>query len=658
MRTTVSILLAATLLAAPPASAQQARIAADSGTIRLHLLGREVGRETYTLRRAARGLVLTDSFTFVDRGGRVQLTTSLAVEDDLTPVRLRAQGRTYRFLNIDVDVEVNAGLARVRSLGDTADVRVPGPFFTVQGYAPLAARALLIGYWESHGRPARLTTVPGRPSSTVSIERRGDDVVERAGGRITLHRYSVQGVAWGREVVWLDADGRLAAIFTRANVLPFEGVREDLLPARPALERAAVMQQLHDLARLAAASRPVADGTFALVGAQIVDGTGRPPVPDGVVLVRAGVIAAVGPRGSISLPRGVTSIDVRGATIVPGLWDMHAHAAQIEWGPAYLAAGVTTARDMGGEYAFLTAFRDAIRAGRGIGPRLLLAGLVDGENEGAFGTVTAATAAQGVAAVERYHAAGFDQLKLYTWVAPDVVRAITQRAHALGMTVTGHLPRALSLEQALEAGMDQIAHMPISGAAGSAENRARIAALVAHGTVIDPTLSWGELLGRAPETPVATFQPGISGAPWPIAWAYGSVRNNTDSAAAAARLRQSLAALRALHDAGLPIVAGTDYGVPGHSLHRELELYVLAGLSPMEAIRAATAVPARVMGMAAEAGTIEPGKRADLLVLAGDPLQDISNIRRGRWVVAKGVMYECTALWQAADFEPLPRAAR
>jgi imidazolonepropionase-like amidohydrolase len=102
-----------------------------------------------------------------------------------------------------------------------------------------------------------------------------------------------------------------------------------------------------------------------------------------------------------------------------------------------------------------------------------------------------------------------------------------------------------------------------------------------------------------------------------------------------------------MHDAGVTIVAGTDYGLPGFSLLRELELYVEAGLSPLEAIRAATVVPARVMGMNGEAGTIEPGKRADLVVLDRDPLLDIRNIRTGRWVVAAGRMFEMTALRRA-----------
>jgi len=108
--------------------------------------------------------------------------------------------------------------------------------------------------------------------------------------------------------------------------------------------------------------------------------------------------------------------------------------------------------------------------------------------------------------------------------------------------------------------------------------------------------------------------------------------------------------IKALHDAGVRIVAGTDYGLPGFSLLRELELYVAAGLSPLDAIRSATAVPSEVMGLSTETGTIAVGKRADLVVLNGNPLTDISNVRRGRWVVSAGRMFEMTALRSAVGF--------
>ena len=342
-------------------------------------------------------------------------------------------------------------------------------------------------------------------------------------------------------------------------------------------------------------------------------------------------------------------IDVTGATIAPGLWEMHAHAAQIEWLPAYLAAGVTTIRDMGGETPYLTAIKGT--SGDILEPRVLLAGLVDGDAPGAFGAVVAATPAQGRDVVDRYKKLGFEQIKLYSLLQPDVVSAITARAHQLGMTVTGHVPASLGLVKAVDAGMDHVAHLPINGDPQSPQARAIIAVLAKHKTVIDPTLPWNELLGRAPDTPLESFEPGFAHAPPALLANYRSVKNNTDAATAMGRVRASEAMVKALFDAGVPIVAGTDGALPGYSLLRSIEMYVEAGLTPMQAIESATRVPAESMGLGGDTGTIEAGKRADLIVLNADPLANISNIRKLRFVIANGRVLEPARLWAAAGFK-------
>jgi hypothetical protein len=199
-------------------------------------------------------------------------------------------------------------------------------------------------------------------------------------------------------------------------------------------------------------------------------------------------------------------------------------------------------------------------------------------------------------------------------------------------------------------GADNVAHLPVRGDTSSTAVKEQIRLLAAKHIVVDQTVSWNELLSRARESSLTSFQPGFAEAPWPLRASYGSVRNAADSATASRALRSQLAAIKAMHDAGVRIVAGTDYGLPGFSLLRELELYVEAGLSPLDAIRAATAVPADVMGLSDESGTIEVGKRADLVVLDRDPLIDIHNVRVGRWVVVGSVMFAMVALRRAVHF--------
>jgi imidazolonepropionase-like amidohydrolase len=634
----------------------------DTGTIRVHLLGHAIGSERYSIRPDGGALALTDTFEFVDRGGRIQLATTLRFTPAFAPLHLRSTGRTYRFVNVDAEVVVDDKRVHIRNLDDTATVAAPTHFFAISGYAPLEVQALLVRYWQTHGRPKSIVTAPGDPTNTVAVEDLGPARVNLAPGeRLALRRFSIDGVAWGREILYLDSASRFAAIVTRANLLPLEGVREDLAASHPALLDSiladAARAELAAAASTSATIPAVAQADFAILGARIVDATTRPPIEDGTVLVHDGRIAAVGPRQTVALPGGMRTIDARGKTIIPGLWDMHAHAALPEWGPAYLGVGVTTTRDMGGEKRFLMAFRDAIAARRVLGPRLLLAGLVDGSGAEAFGTVYADTPEEGRTVVDAYHAAGFQQMKLYTLIKPDVAGAIIRRAHELGMTVTGHVPRAMTLASMVDSGADNVAHLPVRGDTSSAAVKEQIRMLAAKRVVIDPTVSWNELLGHSNQLPLTTFQPGFSEAPWPLRSSYGSVRNAGDSTAATRTLRSQLAVIKAMHDAGVRIVAGTDYGLPGFSLLRELELYVDAGFSPLDAIRAATVVPADVMGLSGEVGTIEAGKRADLVVLDRDPLSDIHNLRTGHWVVAGGRMFDMTMLRRAVHFTGVRRTS-
>jgi len=302
--------------------------------------------------------------------------------------------------------------------------------------------------------------------------------------------------------------------------------------------------------------------------------------------------------------------------------------------------------------SFLTALRDTLESTAAPGPRLLLAGLIDGPGPKGFGITIAETAVEGRRSVDAYHARGFRQIKLYNSITAPVAGAVIRRAHELGMTVTGHVPVAMGLRAVLDSGMDHVAHLPFSGEETPAEIDERIRLLVTHHTVMDPTVAWNELLGRAPSTAVTTFEPGIAHTPVPLALNYGSIRNQVDSVTAASDRALGLRLFRAMFEAGVPIVAGTDGGIPGHSLFRELELSVAAGLTPLQAIQTATRVPARVMKLDQETGSIEAGKAADLLILDADPLVDISNIRTGRWVVRGGRMYECHQLWEFAGFRP------
>jgi imidazolonepropionase-like amidohydrolase len=428
------------------------------------------------------------------------------------------------------------------------------------------------------------------------------------------------------------------------------------------LYRAGVAQEMANLAALGRQVPPEKSGAFAIAGATLIDATGRPPMADSVVIVRDGRIVAAGARSAVAIPRGMAVVDGKGKSLLPGLWEMHTHFSGVEFGPALLAAGITTARDCGGEFDYLVAQRDAAAKGS-LSPRLVLAGLVDAGGLKAFGHVTAETPEEGRAVVRHYHDAGFEQIKLYTFLAPDVIQAIAAEAHRLGMTVTGHVPQALNAFQGVEAGMDQINHLnyatnmmrePGSGRGAVDVNseaaQKAIQFFKDHHTVIDPTAGWGEMAGHSKEVDAAAFEPGILKAPFVLDVKFRGMGGNTTADQMHARLAQTEAAIGALFKGGVTIVPGSDTGLVGYGLQRELEIYVEAGMTPLQAIQSATIVSARAMKLDAELGTVEAGKRADLILVDGNPAANIHDIRKVTQVISGGRLYDCGKLWESVGF--------
>ena len=620
---------------APLAQAPLAPLAPSAPlALTLSLLGHPIGTERSTITKYADRSVLTSHFEYHDRGATIALDTTLAFANDFTPLSFESHGKNYRYFSVDDSVPQASGAPNT---------------FTLDGMAPIAAQGILIRYWLSHGRPSTITLQPSGDVVHISEQAESRHI---EGYSRPLRRYVVDGVVWGDETIWLDAgDLHVAAAATSAGVLPFEAA-DSTISDPLSLSRMATTDALLRMAAVMRRVVPTHFSTFALTGARVIDATGAPPIESATLILRNGRIDRVGPADATPVPRGVPVINVAGKTILPGLWDMHAHVGQAEWGPVYLAAGVTSARDMGGEFDVVTALRDAWNSGRALGPRLLLAGLVDGPGPQAFGAVTAGTPDEARAVVARYKAANFQQMKVYQILARPQVAAVINAAHSAGMTVTGHIPTGLTLRDVVEMGFDHVAHLVVRGAPGSEELRDTIEFLKAHGTVMDPTISWNEMLGRSAQTPLISIEPGLAHvAPVLRRMLESANGGSVTPDEARQRLERSLAIVKALYDAGVPVVVGTDKGVPGVSVARGVELYVQAGIPPMDAIREATAIPAKVMGLADDTGTLVAGRRADLIVVDGNPLERIADIRNVTLVCTNGRLYDTRPLWRAGDFK-------
>ena len=228
-----------------------------------------------------------------------------------------------------------------------------------------------------------------------------------------------------------------------------------------------------------------------------------------------------------------------------------------------------------------------------------------------------------------------------------VLRAMAVEAHRSGLVLSGPVPDGVTTAQALDAGLDQLESVPADVSTDAAMS-AVVSLLVAHHTILEPMASWAEFPRRPVAVPIASFEPGVTRAPAAIGRMLASLAGRAPAPGQAER-PSPISLVRAARTAGVTVVAGSNGGVPGFSLLRELELFVQAGMTPFEALQTATVIPAQLMKMT-DSGTVEPGKRADLVVLTGDPLANISNLRTARWVVANGKLYDCRKLWKAAGF--------
>ena len=655
-------------------AASLAQAQTESGKIRFYEIKQLRGEETYQITQTLNGELTVQAKTdlpFAEQEKKPLVNLTLRTTKDFTPLSFSMKGPTLLDIEEDTSVTVQGATASVLDRGQNKSVQVPRNFFTMSGYLPLTLEMMLVRYWLAHGRPR---SIPLLPAGEAFVELRGKDLVTISGRRVELTRYHLSGknwrAGWARQTLWFDAENRLVAAVNlgsevETNLYAF---RENYESSTSFFLKRAVDDEIERLTQRANELSPNPSSSLALVGGTLIDATGKPPTPDAVVLIQGDRIVAAGPRSSITIPTGAKIVDVTGKFLLPGLWDMHAHLYQTELGPTYLAAGITSARDVGNDIETATALRDAAKEKRGLGPRLLLAGYIDGKNGHSF-DVEVETAEEARAAVQRYKNAGYEAIKIRDTVKLETLKVICAEAHRLGMTVSGHVPEGLNAFQAVEAGMDQISHLnyvetaffpnlehngleaPINLKAPNSVKALKF--FKEHGTVVDATDAVIELMLRPMNVPIETFEPGFSKVPAELTV---QINKKGKSADLAEPLRMVLDVVLkvtgALHKAGVPIVAGTDVGVPGHTLHRELELYVKAGFTPLEAIQAATIVPARVMKVDQEVGTIETGKRADLIIVDANPLDNISNIRKISFVVTQGRLFDCAKLWESVGFKP------
>lgn len=431
--------------------------------------------------------------------------------------------------------------------------------------------------------------------------------------------------------------------------------------------------------------------TLAVTNVTVIDLTGAPPARGRTVLIAGDRIQAVGSAWRLRIPPDVPILHGWDSYLIPGLWDMHVHLrgpeTAREWfDPLLLAAGVTGVRDMGMHLDSLAAFRRGAGMDAPLAPRRVMAGpILDGPGNPWAGEEfwRVNTVHEAREAVDSLRRAGADFLKVYSFLSPEVYFAAVEEARRQGLPVAGHLPSAVPSEEAARAGHATFEHAQLEVTAScvpDGHDRLRelyaawrregfgayfrmaagfraswdpdecvrlVETLRERGSWIVPTLVQDH--ASRDSASVAWFD--LAYLPPDLQDACRETVAMVEAAAPALRRAHRRALqeeVRWMHGAGLPVLAGTDAPnpclVPGLSLHQELERLVEAGLTPLQALRTATLNPARHLGTADSIGTIEAGKVADLVLLDGDPLVDIRNVRNVRAVLVGGRLLDRDAL--------------
>jgi imidazolonepropionase-like amidohydrolase len=455
---------------------------------------------------------------------------------------------------------------------------------------------------------------------------------------------------------------------------------------------------------LACSCAPPRANVLAIVHATVIDMTGGPPLADRTVLVRGGRIAEIGPSASVAVPRGTPAVDAAGRFLIPGLVDMHVHltAAGEPDGsrrflvPLLVANGVTGVRDMGGYLESLEPLRGEIREGRRLGPAIVYAGpYLDGSPPSFAPSRVVLDGAEASEEVRRLAASGVDFIKVQSRLGREAYFGVAEAAGREGLPFAGHVPDAVTAAEAADAGQRSIEHLT-NVLRGCSRDELRLlreqsyvprekeAPAVAHARIVrwqrqlldsySPPAAEGLLarfLGRNVwQTPTLVLlgnnafptlentdrnDPRLGYIPRPLAALWMRARaeqmrwvDEPESRQRAQLYAKSAGLVAEMQNAGVKILAGTDspapYVFPGFSLHDELARLVEAGLTPAQALEAATRGPAEFLGTAKDSGTVAAGKFADLVLLDGNPLEDIRNTVRIRAVVVRGKLLDRASL--------------
>jgi hypothetical protein len=640
-----------------------------------HARGTEAGETTIT--RAGDGKVLTEAFVHWNNR-EYTLNSELQLDADGMVIAQTITGTSPFGAPVDERFSFSEGQAEWQTRGERGNAqREAAAFYVPTEWAAVGSLEALVraGSQQIDGE------LPLFPAGAARIEKLSDVTVPTPDGETVLSLYSISGIDFTPRFAWFDDEMTLAARdLGRMGMVP-EGWDPAILEI---LAREQGIQSALRAERLSADLAHNPDGPVLFENVGVVD------VSAGRLLENQNVLVEGNTIRSISSERpdlgAALVIDGGGKTLMPGMWDMHGHFS-LESGLLNIAGGITSVRDLGSTPERMAELQEKFHSGEVIGPTTYAAAMIDGLSPYTSRN-PAKTVDEALALIDRFAAEGYVQIKLYSSIHPEWVPAIAERTHQHGMRLSGHIPAFMSAEQAVNAGYDEIQHINmvflnflagdredtrqqlrfnLYGSEGgkldlgSPEVETFITLLAEKGIVVDPTAAiFHSMVTHVPGQPDPTFAAIVEHLPLSVrrrlhipAFEIGEARID-DWAATAIRQGEMV---RKLHEAGIQLVAGSD-DLAAFTVHRELELYKEYGIPNAAVLKIATLDSAKVLGVDDETGSIEAGKAADLVLLDGNPLEDISAVRRGVLVMKGGTLYRPSDLYSAAGVEPFLDSVR
>jgi hypothetical protein len=632
----------------------------------LTIAGRTAGSMEVNRHRSSERRI---TYRYIDRGRGPDVVSEVRLDAALRPLSLSVQGHDYFKVPVDERFSRVGAVATWTSLPDEGSSSSPG-FYLPNEMAPehlaMLARALL----KTSDRTLQLI-----PAGRVRLKL---GPTHRLKGGTQARLYLIEGLDFRPVPIWLDEASELVSegdTWMQTVRRGMEADAADLAKLQESVISGREREQARRLQR-----RPA--GGILIRNVRLFDAEAKQMRPNMSVFIHGNRIAAV--RRRIAAPPGAEVVDGAGKTLLPGLWDMHVHLSRNSSGLLHLAAGVTSVRDMAMDMEELLERRGRFERGELLGPRVVLAGFLDGPGPLAAPSKALVDTPEEVREwIDRYADAGYSQIKLYSSLDPKLVPVAIERARARGLRVSGHVPAKMTMEEAVRLGFDEVQHanywflnfMGPEVAAKTAgmtrflavaergysidlaspEVSRLIALLKERGTVVDPTLLIFEgMFLSQPRKPATSLAAVVDRLP-PVVrrgfYARGLAKSGEQRARYAASFAKMKEMLGLLYRNGIRIVPGTD-AETGFAYHRELELYTEAGIPPLEVLHMATLAPARLMKRDRELGSIAPGKLADLVLVEGDPAARMSDIRRTALVIKDGALLRPGELHAAVGVTP------